>query len=257
MILLNSIRPRVSLILILLPLTTPARAVEPEAFSARAQLTPRRASVLSTEIAGKIVTLPLREGEVFQEGQEIAGIECSAFNAKLAQARAQLARAQRKAEAIRLLDKRGATGKIDVDLAEIDVAAAEAEERLATIDVSHCSIKAPFSGRIAELKVQRYQFVSLGQPVVDILSDRELEVELLAPSRWLAWLKPGSKFVVHVDEQDKDIPAIVTRIGARIDPVSQSVKIYARVDGEFPDLVPGMSGIAKLDPSTAGAALLP
>ncbi len=137
------------------------------------------------------------------------------------------------------------------------MAAAEAEERLAAIDVSHCSIKAPFSGRIAELKVQRYQFVTLGQPVLDILSDRELEVELLAPSRWLAWLKPGTRFAVHVDELDKDVPAIVTRINARIDPVSQSVKIYAKVDGDFPDLTSGMSGIARMNPTAAEASLLP
>lgn len=216
----------------------------------RAQLISRHTTVLSSEIAGTVVTLPFREGETFKQGDEIAAINCATYTAHLAQAEAQVSRAGRKVEAFRLLDKRGATGRIDVDLAEIDVNAAEAERQLAANDVARCSIKAPFAGRVAELKVQRYQYVTVGQPVIDILSDRDLEVELLAPSRWLSWLKPGARFEVHIDELGRAFPAVVARIGARIDPVSQSVKIYARMDGVFPELVPGMSGLARIAPGS-------
>lgn len=216
----------------------------------RAQLTPRYATILSSEIAGRITQLPVREGEAFQKGQELVGIDCASYRAKLAQAEAQVSRNERKAEALRLLDKRGATGKVELDLAEIDLDAAKAERELAAIDVSRCSIAAPFSGRVAELKVKNHQYVPLGEPIIEILSDKDLEVELLAPSRWLTWLKSGTRFAVHIDELGRDFPAVVTRLGAHIDPVSQSVKVYAKVDGDFPDLVPGMSGLARIDPAS-------
>jgi hypothetical protein len=95
------------------------------------------------------------------------------------------------------------------------------------------------------MKVQRYQYVTVGQPLIDILSDKDLELELVAPSRWLAWLQPGERFIVRVDELERTFPAIVTRIGARIDPVSQTIKIYARIDGVYPELRTGMSGLAQ------------
>lgn len=210
----------------------------------RAQLTPRRATVLSTEIAGKIVELPVREGETIKDGQQVAVLDCSTYQARLAQAKAQFDRAARKAQAIRHLDERGATGKIDLDLAIIDKAAAEAEMRLAQIDVSRCTITAPFDGSVVEIKAQRFQYVPLGEPLMDILSDKDIEVELVAPSRWLAWLEAGQRFQVRVEEFGQEYPAEVTRIGARIDPVSQTVKVYGRIDGSFEKLRTGMSGAA-------------
>lgn len=214
----------------------------------RAQLVSRSTTILSSELAGKIVALPFREGEAFREGEQIAAIDCATYEAKLALAEAQVHRGERKVKALRVLDKRGATGKIDLDLAEIDLQAARAERSLAVADVSRCSMAAPFSGRIAELKVHRHQYVSAGEPMLDIVSDRDLEVELLAPSHWLSWLKPGAAFAVRIDELGRDFPAVVTRTGARIDPVSQSIKVYARIDGQYSELVPGMSGLGLLFP---------
>jgi RND family efflux transporter MFP subunit len=225
-----------------------AEAAESGDFDVRAQLTPRQTTILSSEIAGKVLELPVREGQAFREGQEIVALDCASYRARLAQAEAQVSRARRRASALRILDGRGATGRADLDIAVIEVEAARAEQQLASIDVSRCSIAAPFSGRVAELKLQRFEYVTAGQPVIEILSDQDLEVELLAPSRWLGWLSPGTIFTVQVDELGRGFPAVVTRIGARIDPVSQSVKIYARIDGHFPELVPGMSGLAHLKP---------
>ena len=228
-------------------------AAESGSFDVRAQLIARQTTILSSEIAGKVLQLPVREGEAFREWQEIVAIDCAAYRARLGQMDAQVNRATRKLEAQRLLDQRGAIGKMDLDFAEIDLDAAQAEQQLAALDVSRCSIAAPFAGRVAERKVQRFQYVTVGQPIIDILNDRDLEVELLAPSRWLSWLKPGTAFVVRIDELGRDFPAIVTRIGPRIDPVSQSVKIYGRVDGEFTELMAGMSGLARLSPRAEAA----
>ena len=228
-------------------------AAEPGSFDVRAQLIARKTTVLSSEIAGKVLQLPVREGEGFVEGQQIVAIDCAAYRARLAQMDAQVNRAARKLESQRLLDQRGAIGKMDLDFAEIDLDAAQAEQQLAALDVSRCIITAPFSGRVAERKVQPFQYVTVGQPVIDILDDRDLELELLASSRWLSWLKPGAAFAVRIDELGRDFPAIVTRIGPRIDPVSQTVKIYGRIDGEFPELVPGMSGLARLSPRAEAA----
>jgi RND family efflux transporter MFP subunit len=226
----------------------PAMAQTADMGGVRAQLVSRSTTILSSELAGKIVALPFREGEAFREGERIAAIDCATYEGKLALAEAQVHRGERKVKALRVLDKRGATGKVDLDLAEIDLQAAKAEYSLAAADVSRCSIAAPFSGRIAEVKVHPHQYVSAGEPMLDIVSDRDLEVELLAPSHWLSWLKPGAAFAVRIDELGRDFPALVTRTGARIDPVSQSIKVYARIDGQYPELVPGMSGLGLLSP---------
>ncbi len=231
-------------------------AQQASGLSVRAQLTARHSAVLSSEIAGRVITMPVREGQSFREGEVIASIDCGSYEAKLAQTDAQANAAERKAEALKLLDERRAARKIDVDLSVIEIDAAKAQRQLAAIDVSRCRITAPFAGRVAETKVQRFQYVQPGQPVIEVLSDRDLEVELLAPSLWLSWLRVGSGFVIHIDELGESYRATVSRLGARIDPVSQAVKVYATVDGSSSALLPGMSGIASFT-APAQAAVRP
>jgi len=117
--------------------------------------------------------------------------------------------------------------------------------------LSKCSIAAPYSGRVAEQKVREQQYVQPGQALLDILDDSVLELEFLVPSAWLGWLKVGGSFQVEIDETRKTYPAKFIRIGARVDPVSQSVKVAAAIDGRFHELIAGMSGRVRVTPPAA------
>jgi len=44
----------------------------------------------------------------------------------------------------------------------------------------------------------------------------------------------------------------VKRLGASVDPVSQSIKVVATIDGRFLDLIAGMSGRVQLAPPGGG-----
>ena len=90
----------------------------------------------------------------------------------------------------------------------------------------------------------RRQYVSPGTPLLDILETGQLEVQMIVPSRWLAWLKPGAPFTVEVEELGRRFPAKVRRLGAQIDPVSQTVPVVGVIDSAHPELLPGMSGWA-------------
>jgi hypothetical protein len=70
----------------------------------------------------------------------------------------------------------------------------------------------------------------------------------VVPSKWLAWLKSNHSFQVAIDETGKSYPAKVQRIGAKVDPVSQSVKLSATIDGKFNELIAGMSGRVLMSP---------
>jgi membrane fusion protein (multidrug efflux system) len=45
----------------------------------------------------------------------------------------------------------------------------------------------------------------------------------------------------------------VIRLAGRVDPVSQSVKVYGRLAGKTGDLLAGMSGEAQIEPPDAAA----
>ena len=97
-------------------------------------------------------------------------------------------------------------------------------------------------------QVREQQVGQPGQGLLDILDDSSLELEFLVPSHWLRWLKAGQPLKVTIDETRKTYPARFTRIGARVDPVSQSVKVAATIDGSPQELVAGMSGRVMATP---------
>ena len=66
------------------------------------------------------------------------------------------------------------------------------------------------------------------------------------PSKWSSWLSENNQFNIHMDETNKDYPAKVTQVGARIDPISQTIKVRAVIKGDFLDLRPGMSGTVNI-----------
>lgn len=216
----------------------------------RAQLSPTRSTVLSAEIPGKLAEVSVREGERFADGQRLVVIDCAVHKARLDKAAAQQQQARKAYQVHSRLDKLGSNSALEMEASAAQLAAAEAEVAMMRAMVERCAVTAPFAGRVVDLKVKRHQFVAEGHELLEILDDRQMEVEMVVPSRWLPWLKAGTPFVLHLDETGRDYPAKVTRLAARIDPVSQSVKIFGAVTGSFPELVAGMSGSAAFEVPT-------
>lgn len=208
----------------------------------RAQLMPRRYTTVAAEIGAKINRIPVAEGGAFKAGQLLVGFDCSLQQAQLQKAQAELDGAAQTLKSNQRLAELNSVGQLDLDLSRSAVNKARAEIGANQAVMAKCGISAPFAGRVAEQKVREQQFVQAGQPLLDIIDDSVLELEFLVPSRWLGWLRVGSGFQVQIDETGRTYPAKFIRIGARVDPVSQSVKVAAAIDGRFPDLMAGMSG---------------
>jgi membrane fusion protein (multidrug efflux system) len=220
----------------------------------RAQLSPRRYTSLAAEIGAKIDRIAVREGEQFKSGQTLISFDCTLQTAQSQRAKAALFAADKLFAANRRLAELNSVGQLEVDTAEAEVGKARADVALMDATLGKCNVTAPFSGRVAEQKLREKQFVQAGQPILDIIDDSSLELEFIVPSRWLAWLKPGYPLRVRIDETLDSYPAKITRLGAKVDPVSQSIRIAAVIDGRFPQLMAGMSGRIELSPPAAVVA---
>lgn len=219
--------------------TSPASAAPQEI---RAQLTPRDYTTLASESAARIDRIATRAGEHFEKGDVLVVFDCVAQRAQAAKARAVLFAAEKTYAVNRRLAALKSIGQLELDVSEAEIEKAKADVAISDAAVSKCAIAAPFSGVTIEQKAREFQYTTPGQPLLDILDDHDLEVEFIAPSRWLPWLKPGYSFAISVDETGKSYPAHITALGARVDPVSQSIKVTGVFNDAWPELVSGMSG---------------
>jgi membrane fusion protein, multidrug efflux system len=214
----------------------------------RAQLTPRYFTTLSSEMAARIDRIATRVGEHFNKGDILVVFDCLIQRAQVARARAVVSQAEKTYAINQRLVALKSMGQLELEVSAAEVQKAKADLAGADATASKCSIAAPFAGVTVEQKAREFQYTTPGQPLLDVLDDRSLEVELIAPSRWLSWLKPDFAFQVHIDETDKDYPARVTRLSGRVDPVSQSIKVIGEVTATAPELMAGMSGRAEMAP---------
>ena len=214
----------------------------------RAQLLPRRYTTVAAEIGAKVNRLPVPEGGAFRAGQLLVSFDCTLQQAQMQKARAELQGAEQTLKTNQRLAELNSVGKLELDMAQAAAQKARADVGANQAVLSKCAIAAPFAGRVAEQKVREQQYVQPGQALLDILDDSVLELEFLVPSRWLSWLRVGGTFQVQIDETRKSYPAKFIRIGARVDPVSQSVKVAAAIDGQFKELIAGMSGRVQITP---------
>lgn len=233
-------------ILVLL-LTAPAMAQQFQGGDGRfrVQLTAYQQSSIASEIAANISRLPLKDGAPFVSGDLLVQFDCSIIDAQLRKAEAVAESARSTMNVNKRLAELNALSSLELDQAVAKAKEAEAELTVMRVTASKCSIKAPYDGRVVKLQADPYQYVTPGKPLIDIVDTSRLEVKMIVPSRWLAWLKPGTRFNVQIEEMgNRSYPAQVVRGGARIDALSQTALIVGEIEGKRSELLPGMSGWA-------------
>ncbi|MBX4137298.1 efflux RND transporter periplasmic adaptor subunit [Pseudomonas rhodesiae] len=211
---------------------------------ARGVLRARDQAMLASELSGRIVELPFSEGETFKKGDTLARFDCSAYQAQLNAAQAASRGAGEELAHNKQLAALNSVGRFEVARAEARLSETQAQSQVYQVQVKRCNVLAPYDGQVVQRKVQRYESVSAGAPLLEIVDNRSLEIHLLVPSRWMGKLKPGQTFSFTPDETGKSLQATVKRLGARIDEGSQTLLLVASVP-DAGGLLSGMSGTAR------------
>lgn len=197
--------------------------------SLRALVTAPQRATLAAGLAGRILEMPVRPGLPFKKGDTVVRFDCAPLEAAVNGARAALRGARADATAKERLASLQSIGQAEVEMARAAAAEAKANVEKAEIAAGYCVITAPYDGHVVDFQARPFETVQQGQPVLEIVGDSELEIEVIVPSAWLAWLRAGSGVAVHIDETGVTLKTKVLRIGAKVDPASQSVVVTAAV----------------------------
>lgn len=214
----------------------------------RVRVTSPRHTVISSQVAGRIDKVGVRDGDRFQTGQILVEIDPTFERIQLEKAQANLKRFQLIQDMTEELVALQTKGELELELARADVRQAAAEAAFVQARLDRMRIGVPFPGRIGDVAVRELQVVAEGQPLLEVIDDSEMELEFIVASEWMRWFAPGFRFSVKIDELDKTFAAVLDRIGGKVDPLSKSVKVYARLLDGGGDLMEGMSGEAFISP---------
>jgi multidrug efflux pump subunit AcrA (membrane-fusion protein) len=103
---------------------------------------------------------------------------------------------------------------------------------------------APFDGSIVEAYIDQGAIVNPGSPVIQIIRDDELEIEIPLAVKYMQKIKIGSS--VTLIENENEFMGEVVRVGNFINANTQSVPVYVKPINKLP-LYYGMYVKAKLE----------
>jgi HlyD family secretion protein len=216
--------------------------------TASGEVRPRRYVNVGTNVSGRIVELPVKEGDTVEEGQVLARIDSERYEAgerqsraAVAAARAELQRAEADLEGSRLAFERTKQMHEDklvsqqaYDQAEADfkmktanveaasrrVAQVQAQLDSTTDELNKTTVYAPMSGVVTSLPKEEGEMVigamSFNPTVLMTVADLSvMEAEVMVDETDIRNLKVGQKAVVEADAlEGLEIEGEVTEIGA-------------------------------------------
>lgn len=208
---------------------------------------------IATDLTIPVAEVPFRDGMRFARGDLLLAFDCRRLEAEHRAASATARAASVEYNQKTHLRKHGAAGKGEVDLALAGLERGRAELELAEARMAGCRIEAPFDGRVIERFTDAHEMPEPGKPLMVIVDDSNLEIDFVAPSRWLRWLQPDTGFAFTVDETGLTVRGRIEQIGAEVDAVSQTVRLTGTLEGGTGAILPGMSGNARFDSRPAMA----
>ena len=213
----------------------------------RGLIKPHREAVLSSDVGAKIAHISVKDGDYFKKGEKLIQFDCDRKNAELRAAAAETKVRKMIFNNNQDLLHFNAVGSLELEVSKAQYDKALAELNVIKVRNQECVIKAPWNGRVAEVKAYAHEVIEPGREIMKILDDDSLEIEMIVPSNWLRWLQPGINYPITVDETGKKYEIEIARIGARVDPVSQTVRVFASFKDDTSDVLAGMSGSVVFD----------
>ncbi len=211
----------------------------------RGVVRPAAQATITTDLAARVLKIGYKEGERFRAGDLLVAFDCDRHLAELASAEAQMREMQVAYKSAALLERHKAGARQDVETTRARMERTTADANAIRIRLRQCRIVAPYDGSVQELAIHEHEMPAAGKPLLTIVSSREPEIELIVPSTWLKWLAPGTEFDFLVEETRQSYRGVISRLGASVDTVSQTLKVFARFATPTPNVLPGNSGTAQ------------
>ncbi|CAN5695228.1 efflux RND transporter periplasmic adaptor subunit [soil metagenome] len=225
-------------------------------YTGTAPLEPRAESQVVAKTSGVALQVLVEEGQAVRAGQVLARLDPDRAALQAAQSAAQMRKLEANFRRSQQLAAQQLVSAADHDQLRYDLENARAANRLANLELSYASVKAPIAGVIAQRSIKPGNFVQINTPIFRIVDNARLEATLNVPERELATLKAGQPVKLQVDAlPGRTFDGTVDRIAPVVDSGSGTFRVItAFVGGGV--LQPGMFGRIRIDHDQRADALV-
>jgi RND family efflux transporter MFP subunit len=197
---------------------------------------------VAAETQGRILEFPVQVGDKVEQGQVLIKLDCDRSRidrnrllAGLKRLKAKKKLTQQQLDRARGLESSRSISRDELDQrqTELDADSASIEEQLALLEsanksVSDCNIKAPFTGTVINKMSAVGSYANSGSPMVQLLKNDAVELELDLPVDQQNSLKQSGKIQFISDKRTFNVS--IRSIMPVVDNLSLQQKIRLRFD---------------------------
>ncbi len=216
-----------------------------------------RSVEITPEVAGHVEKILFTDGSSVKQNDPLIQLDDAVYQAKYSSAKAKLAYSENNFKRMTLLGKQGAIAKQAIDQAESDLKEKKADADESAVMVNKMQLSAPFDGMVGKRKVNRGDYVTVGQSVVTLTDTQHLHIEYNVSEKFLPLLKQGQTVnITTAAYPDKIFSGKLAFISPTINIDNRSVSLYAEVPNEKNELASGMFVNVTQSLGTAEHALM-
>lgn len=199
------------------------------------------AVTISSEIPGRLKDVHFEEGQPIEKGAALFTLDDSVYRAQLADAEAKLKLAeQTHKRTSQLFSSKYATAQ-SADETASNLAVSTAAVELARVQLDKAHIAAPFAGIVGLRKVSAGEYITAGQPLVNLEAIDPVKADFRVPEKFLPAIRVGQTIRIKVDAFPEDsFEGKVYAIDPRLDVSGRSLLVRAVVPNTDQRLRPGL-----------------
>ena len=197
--------------------------------------------MVRAEVSARVLHINFRDGQKVAKGQLLVQLDDRLPQAQLQQALAELSIAQANHKRNSELVAQGFISQRGLDESAAAVKVAQAKAELARATVARLRVLAPFDGVTGLRNISVGDYLKDGADIVNLEDMSAMYVDFRLPERWQARVRPGLGVRVQVEAlPDRAFAAVVQAVDPQIDANGRSLNVRGCIDNRRLDLRPGM-----------------
>lgn len=208
-------------------------------YAATATLEAEKQAEILARVSGLVESRQVEEGDRVSAGQVLLTIDNDEYALRLSQARATAANLRGRAERMREMWEQRLVSVEEKEALENELAAAEAAEELAALELGYTRVQAPFSGRITQRLADVGQNISVGTPLFVLADFDPLLARVHVPARQFGDLAAGQAVKLVLDSDRRELQGRIKLVSPTIDPETGTIKLTVEIPGAPARVRPG------------------
>ncbi|MGH7232683.1 MAG: efflux RND transporter periplasmic adaptor subunit [Nitrospiraceae bacterium] len=215
--------------------------------------------MIRPEIPGRITRVNVQEGQKVKKGTVLLELDSAELEAQLAQAAASLDLARLDHDRMKRLIANDNVSRRELDQAASNLKSADATYKVFEERLAKTKIRSPFAGYLGTRRVSPGDYVQPGRDIVNLEDIHTLKINFMVPETFFSRLAVRQTVEVRADAfPGQMFHGTVYSIDPRVDEVSRTVRVLARIPNDEGKLRPGMfANVSLVLGHTEKALLIP